>query len=186
MNLSEYLNYDGGRDRQLLIDGALFSIQPMSEPHEFMVRCLLFALSASESPLVPFDQLVIQYWEVEVPVVDPKVDPVNRYPDLMLVRPEHLERDFSRRFVPIDSNAPLLVVDFIDGDKPACAATQFQYAKRGIKEYWLADSAAQTVTVLGLDGERYRVIGVFSQAEVIVTPLFPEGATVPAEIFEVG
>jgi Uma2 family endonuclease len=97
-----------------------------------------------------------------------------------------LERDFSRRFVPIDSNAPLLVVDFIDGDKPACAATQFQYAKRGIKEYWLADSAAQTVTVLGLDGERYRVIGVFSQAEVIVTPLFPEGATVPAEIFEVG
>ncbi len=183
MNLAEYLNYDGGSDRQLLINGLLTPLAPLSEPHEFMVRCLLFALSALED--VPFDQLVIQQWEVEVPVLNPEVDPLNRYPDLMLLRPEHLVRDFPRRFVPIDSEAPLLVVDFIDGDKPACASTKAQYAKRGIPEYWQADSQHQSLTVFRLEQGEYAAVGVFSGESVIVTPLFPEGATVPAEIFEI-
>jgi hypothetical protein len=181
MNLEAYLSYDSGSDRPLLIDGALVNLAPLKENHEFMVRCLLFALVATE--VAPFEQLVIQTWEVQVP---PLVagDPVNRYPDLMLLDAGHLDRPFSRRLVPLAQTPPPLVVEFTDQDKPFCPRTLAQYEARGIPEHWQIDSETQTVTVRLLRSGQYEILNRFTGETVITTPLFPEGATVPAEIFE--
>jgi hypothetical protein len=181
MNLEAYLNHDSGSDRPLLIDGALVNLAPLGEHHEFMVRCLLFALAATE--IAPFDCLVIQTWEVQVP---PLVagDPINRYPDLMLLDPSHLDRPFSRRLVPLGQTPPPLVVEFTDQDKPFCPRTLAQYEARGIPEHWQIDSETLTVTVRRWRSGQYEILDRFMGETVITTPLFPEGATVPAEIFE--
>jgi Uma2 family endonuclease len=181
MNLEAYLNHDSGSDRPLLIDGALVNLAPLKEPHEFMVRCLLFALAATE--IVPFEQLVIQTWEVQVAPIA-SGDPINRYPDLMLLDPNHLDRPFKRRLVPLDQPPPPLVVELTDPDKPFCPRTLAQYEARGIPEHWQIDSETQTVTVRLLRSGRYEILNRFTGETVITTPLFPEGATVPAEIFE--
>jgi Putative restriction endonuclease len=181
MNLEAYLNHDSGSDRPLLIDGALVNLPPLKEAHEFMVRCLLFALAATE--IAPFDCLVIQTWEVQVtPLVDG--DPVNRYPDLMLLDVQHLDRPFSRRLVPLDQTPPPLVVEFTDQDRPFCPRSLAQYEARGIPEHWQIDSETQTVTVRRQRSGQYEILDRFTGETVIKTPLFPEGATVPAEIFE--
>jgi Putative restriction endonuclease len=183
MNLEAYLNYDSGSDRPLLIDGALVNLAPLKEDHEFMVRCLLFALAATE--IAPFEQLVIQTWEVQVPILQPG-DPINRYPDLMLLSTNHLDRPFTRRLVPLDKPAPPLVVEFTDQDRTFCPRTLAQYESRGIPEHWQIDSETQTVTVRLLRSGQYEILNCFTGETVITTPLFPEGATVPAEIFELG
>jgi hypothetical protein len=181
MNLEAYLKHDSGSDRPLLIDGALVNLAPLQENHEFMVRCLLFALAATE--VAPFDCLVIQTWEVQVPPLVPGA-PINRYPDLMLLDAGHLDRPFSRRLVPLDKTPPPLVVEFTDQDKPFCPRTLAQYEARGIPEHWQIDSETQTVTVRLLRSGQYEILDRFTGETVITTPLFPEGATVPAEIFE--
>jgi hypothetical protein len=181
MNLEAYLSYDSGSDRPLLIDGALVNLAPLKENHEFMVRCLLFALAATE--IAPFERLVIQTWEVEVQPIVPG-DPINRYPDLMLLDSSHLDRPFKRRLVPLDKPAPPLVVEFTDQDKPCCPRSLAQYEARGIPEHWQIDSETQTVTVRLLRSGQYEILDRFTGETVITTPLFPEGATVPAEIFE--
>ncbi|NJM49055.1 MAG: Uma2 family endonuclease [Alkalinema sp. RU_4_3] len=181
MILEAYLNYDSGSDRPLLIDGAMVNLPPLKENHEFMVRCLLFALAATE--IAPFDCLVIQSWEVQVPAILAG-DPINRYPDLMLLDPQHLNRPFSRRLVPLDKPAPPLVVELTDQGKPLCPRTLAQYAARGIPEHWQIDSETQTVTVRQWRSGQYEILDRFIGETVIATPLFPEGATVPAEIFE--
>jgi Putative restriction endonuclease len=183
MNLEAYLNYDSGSDRPLLIDGALVNLPPLKEAHEFMVRCLLFALAATE--IVPFDCLVIQTWEVQVTPLG-EGDPINRYPDLMVLDPQHLHRPFTRRLIPLDRPAPPLVVEFTDQDRPLCHRTLAQYAARGIPEHWQIDSETQTVTVRWQQAGQYEVLDRFTGETVIKTPLFPEGATVPAEVFELG
>jgi hypothetical protein len=181
MNLEAYLSYDSGSDRPLLIDGALVNLAPLKEHHEFMVRCLLFALAATE--IAPFDCLVLQTWEVQVPPLVPG-DPINRYPDLMLLDPSHLDRPFTRRLIPLDQPAPPLVVEFTDQDKPLCPRTLAQYEARGILEHWQIDSETLTVTVRLWRSGQYEILNRFTGETVITTPLFPEGATVPAEIFE--
>jgi hypothetical protein len=181
MNLEAYLSYDSGSDRPLLIDGALVNLAPLKENHEFMVRCLLFALAATE--IAPFEHLVIQTWEVQVPTLLPG-DPINRYPDLMLLDPSHLDRSFIRRLVPLGKPAPPLVVEFTDQDKPFCPRTLAQYEARGVPEHWQIDSETQAVTVRLWRSGQYEILNRFTGETVITTPLFPEGATVPAEIFE--
>jgi hypothetical protein len=181
MNLEAYLNHDSGSDRPLLIDGALVNLPPLKEEQEFMVRCLLFALSATE--IAPFEQLVIQTWEVQVTALAPG-DPINRYPDLMLLEASHLDRPYRRRFVSLEQAPPRLVVECTDRDKPLCDRTLAQYAARGIGEHWQMDGPTQSVTVRRLRSGQYEILGQFTGETVIITPLFPEGATVPAEIFE--
>jgi Uma2 family endonuclease len=59
--------------------------------------------------------------------------------------------------------APDLVVEILS---PGTAGhdrrgKQDAYARAGVREYWIADPAAQTVEVLRLDGVAYRVVGVY-------------------------
>jgi Putative restriction endonuclease len=104
----------------------------------------------------------------------------------MLLSTNHLDRPFTRRLVPLDKPAPPLVVEFTDQDRTFCPRTLAQYESRGIPEHWQIDSETQTVTVRLLRSGQYEILNCFTGETVITTPLFPEGATVPAEIFELG
>jgi len=45
-----------------------------------------------------------------------------------------------------------------------------QYAAISVPEYWLIDPIAQTVTVLSLEGDTYRDVGVFGNDDAIRAP----------------
>lgn len=40
-----------------------------------------------------------------------------------------------------------------------------EYAEAGIAEYWIVDPTEDTFTVLSLDGDAYREVGVFRRGE---------------------
>lgn len=56
-----------------------------------------------------------------------------------------------------------------------------EYAAAGIPEYWIVDPKEQTVTVLALDGEQYRVHGEFNPGETATSVLL-EGFAVDVTV----
>ena len=102
-------------------------------------------------------------------------------PDLLFIANE-------RAHIITDENvrgAPDLVIEILS---PA-TATRDQtfkrslYAKHGVKEYWLVDTAAKTVTVLQWNAHRYGVVGVCGEGEVLRSPTLSEFEIKPDEIF---
>ena len=62
-------------------------------------------------------------------------------------------------------------------------AKREDYAHAGIAEYWIVDPAEETVTVLSLDAESYRVHGEFKPGSIATSPLLPEFQVNVTELF---
>jgi Uma2 family endonuclease len=60
------------------------------------------------------------------------------------------------------------------------------YAKTGIREYWVVDPQAETITVLALDGHEYRVHGEFKSGETAISVWLPGFAVEVAAVFAAG
>ena len=58
------------------------------------------------------------------------------------------------------------------------------YAQARVPEYWIVDPAEETVTVLSLDAESYRVHGEFKPGSTATSPLLPEFQVNVTELFE--
>jgi len=56
------------------------------------------------------------------------------------------------------------------------------YAQAGVPEYWIVDTAAHTVELLALEGEKYRLAGVFQGKAVLPSKVLP-GFNVAVEKF---
>lgn len=184
-SFEEYLSYsDGTEGRYLLIDGELVELPPESEPNDFIARSLLFLLASDG--IVPLQLICIHTLELQVTVLEPK-DPANRYPDLVVIRPEHIALAQRRLTITIDMPPPQLVAEVISPGKTNrerdTVRQRAQYANRGIPEYWLIDPKAKTVTVLVLQGDRYQVSGVFQGDMAIVSPTFGTLAIGASQIF---
>ena len=68
--------------------------------------------------------------------------------------------------------APDLVVEILS---PATAGRdrtlkRALYARHGVKEYWLVDPDARTVTVLGLGAGDFEVVGTYGQGQTMSSP----------------
>jgi Uma2 family endonuclease len=61
-----------------------------------------------------------------------------------------------------------------------------EYAKAGISEYWIVDPETETVTVLALDGESYRVQGEFPKGRTADSVLIAGFALDVTALFSVG
>ncbi len=184
----EYLLYSDAASvegRYELIHGELVELPP-SEVNNWIANYLQFLLAASNFPL----RLVkIHALELQVPLLQPD-DSANRYPDLVVLRPEHLNLMQRRLIITLDMPPPRLVAEVVSPGKTNrdrdYIHKRAQYAAIAVPEYWLVDSVAQTVMVLTLGGEVYREVGVFSGGEAIFSVELVGLELTVGQIFEPG
>jgi Uma2 family endonuclease len=176
LTFEEYLTYEDDTDnRYELIDGELVTLPPESEPNNFIANYLLFTLASSG--LVPLRLIKTHTCEMQVPVLR-SGDSANRYPDLVVLRPEHILLTASRLTVTLDMPPPELVIEIVSpgrvGRDRDYISKRDQYAARGIPEYWIVDPQQQIVAVLRLESGQYIEVGVFQGDRAIVSPMFPQ------------
>ncbi|MCU0541412.1 MAG: Uma2 family endonuclease [Oscillatoriaceae cyanobacterium Prado104] len=176
LTFEEYLNSESDTDNYYeLIDGELIALPPESEPNCFIARYLLFAFVSQG--LVPLRLISTHECEVIVPILR-ESDAANRYPDLIILNPEHIMLTANRMTITLDMPPPRLVVEVVSPGRVArerdydCKRTQ--YAAIGIPEYWIVDPQEQAVTVLQLESDRYLEVGVFRGEGAICSPTFPQ------------
>ena len=176
LTFDEYLNYsnDTGQ-RYELIDGELIALPPESEPNNFIANYLFFYFASSG--LVPLRLIKTHNCEVQVAVLRSS-DAANRYPDLIILEPEHIPLTAIRLTITFGMLPPLFVVEVVSpgrvGRDRDYDRKRAQYAARGIAEYWVIDRIEQVVTVLRLEEGQYVEVGVFRDGEAIVSPMFPQ------------
>lgn len=110
--------------------------------------------------------------------------------DTNVVQPDLLFVSTAREHIVTRANiqgAPDLVVE-IRTDSTAerdWTLKRELYAEHGVKEYWLVDPEAMTVTVLLLHGDVFNVVGIYWKGQRLTSPTL-EGFTVSLdEIFRV-
>ncbi|MEQ8971068.1 MAG: Uma2 family endonuclease [Coleofasciculus sp. C1-SOL-03] len=161
-SFEDYLSYDDGTDKRYeLLNGELIELPPESGENISILGFLYLQLA----PLM--GHLRVR-WGLELEV---RGEPKNRYPDLTVIRDEHIQQLQPRNTIRLSMQPPLLVIeavspglsnrerDYIDKRK--------QYQDRGIPEYWLIDPARATVTVLELADGIYRELGIFRGGDSI-------------------
>ena len=185
LTFDEYLNYSDNTDnRYELIDGELIALPPESEPNNFIANYLFFYLASSG--LVPLRLIKTHNCEVQVAVLR-SGDAANRYPDLIILEPEHIPLTANRLTITFDMLPPRLVVEVVSpgrvGRERDYERKRAQYAARGIAEYWVIDPIQQVVTVLRLEDGQYMEVGVFRDGEAMMSPMFSQLSLTVKQIF---
>ena len=192
LTFDEYLNYSDNTDKRYeLIDGELIALPPESEPNNFIANYLFFYLASSG--LVPLRLIKTHNCEVQVAVLrwrSPRRgsgDAANRYPDLIILEPEHIPLTANRLTITFDMLPPRLVVEVVSpgrvGRERDYERKRAQYAARGIAEYWVIDPIQQVVTVLRLEDGQYMEVGVFRDGEAMMSPMFSQLSLTVKQIF---
>jgi Uma2 family endonuclease len=180
----EWSNDDASNVRYELIEGELIELPPESEPNDYIAQELFWILA--NAGIVARRLIRPGKCEIQVPVLETK-DSANRYPDLTILREEHLTLLQKRLTIKLDMPPPQLVAEVLSPGKQNrerdLVRKRAQYAARCIPEYWLIDPQAQTVTVLALESSDYVEVGVFRGGNCVVSPTFPGLALTPEEIF---
>ena len=186
-SFEEYLTYSDEtplEGRYELIDGELVELPPESEPNNWIANYLQFLLV--QANVAPLRLIRIHVLELQVPVLHPK-DAANRYPDLAVLRPEHLELTQRRLTITLDMPPPRLIAEVVSPGKTNrdrdYIHKRAQYAAIGVPEYWLVDPVAQTVMVLTLAGSAYQEVGVFGTQAAIASVEFPDLTLTVEQIF---
>ena len=187
-SFEEYLAYSDEtplEGRFELVRGELVELPPESEPNNWLANYLQFLLVSAN--VAPLRLIKIHALELQVPVLQPN-DAANRYPDLVVLRPEHLELTQRRLTITRNMPPPRLVVEIVSPGKTNrdrdYVSKRAQYAGLGVPEYWLVDPAAQTVMVLSLAVETYQEVGVFGLQRAIASVEFPDLTLKASQIFE--
>ncbi len=178
-SFEEYLsaNHDSETFGELF-NGKLISMPPESG---FNVQIanrifLTFAL------MLGTDRVRGQGLELEV-----RGEPKNRYPDLTIIREEHIQQLSERNTIRLSMAPPLLVVEVVSPGELQrdrdYVAKRIQYQDCGIPEYWIVDPQTQTILVLVLEGNTYIEFGSFSGDDLVVSPGFTELNLTVAQVF---
>jgi Uma2 family endonuclease len=179
-SFEEYLTWSDDPENDMegryeLIDGELTQLPPESPENNFIANNLQFLLVALK--IVSLRLVRIHCLELQVPALQLK-DAANRYPDLVILRPEHLDLMGRRLTITLDMPPPRLVAEVVSPGKSNrdrdYINKRAQYAAIDVPEYWLIDPKTQTVTVLELQGDDYREVGTFGGDDRIISPSFPE------------
>ena len=175
LTFEDYLTYEDDTDnRYELIDGELVTLPPESEPNTAIVSYLFLMLVNSG---IAWRCIKLHICEIQVPILR-EGDAANRYPDLVVLRPEHILLTASRLTVTLDMPPPQLVVEVVSpgrvGRERDYDRKRAQYAARGIPEYWIVDPQEQMVAVLRLESGQYVEVGVFQGEQGLVSPAFPQ------------
>ncbi len=179
-SFEEYLSYDDGTDKLYeLFNGELIEMPPESGQNVQIANrlFLIFAL------LIGPDRVRGHGLELEV-----RGEPRNRYPDLTIIREEHIQQLARRNTLRLTLTRPLIVMEVVSPGELQrerdYIAKRSQYQDCGIPEYWIVDPDAQTVMVLELSGKTYTEVGSFSGQEQVRSLQFKELNLTAAKIFE--
>ena len=178
-SFEEYLSYDDGTDKLYeLFNGELLEVPPESGQNVQIANrlFLVFAL------LIGTDRVRGHGLELEV-----RGEPRNRYPDLTIIREEHIQQLAQRNTIRLTMAPPLLVVGVVSPGELQhnrdYIAKRAQYQDCGIPEYWIVEPDAQTILVLALTGKDYTEVGSFSGKEKVRSLQFSELNLTAASIF---
>jgi len=181
-SFEEYLTYDDGTDNLYeLFNGELIKV-PLESGENVQIANRLFLYFAL---LLGTDRVRGHGLELEV-----RGEPRNRYPDLTILREEHIEQLAKRNTIRLSMTPPLLVIEIVSPGELQknrdYIAKRLQYQDCRIPEYWIIDPEAQTVLVLKLVGNTYNEFGSFSGNEQVLSPQFSELKLTAAQILTAG
>ena len=171
LTFEQYLELDDETDnRYELINGRLVELPPESELNTSLANYLFLQLVNAG---MAFRLIQPHACELQVPVLQAG-DPANRYPDLVILREEHLELTRKRLTITFDVLPPRLVIEVVSpGERNRdrdYRRKRRQYESRGIPEYWLIDLEDQVIAVLQLDEGNYFEVGRFTGSMQIQSP----------------
>jgi Uma2 family endonuclease len=151
-SFEDYLAYtDSGDQLYELFNGELVEVPPESG---FNVGIANF-LFTFFLPIVGYLRVRGNGLELEV-----EGEPRNRYPDLTIIREEHVEQLRSRNTIRLSMAAPDLVVEVVSpGDLQRdrdYIAKRSQYQEKNIPLYWIVDPQVQKIWVLTLTSAGYQ------------------------------
>jgi Uma2 family endonuclease len=181
-SFKDYLAYDDGTDRLYeLFNGELIELLPESGYN----TSLAFFLSIQFAAIVGHLQVRPHGLELEV-----RGEPKNRYPDLTIIRPEHIQLLAQRNTIRLSMPPPLLVAEVVSpGDlqwERDYVAKRAQYEDIGVPEYWIINPQERTVLVLEQNTQGYRSVGLFAHQQTIRSPQFPAFVLTAEQLFSAG
>lgn len=179
-SFEEYLSYDDGSDKLYeLFNGELIEMPPESGINVQIANrlFLIFAL------IVGIDRVRGHGLELEV-----RGEPRNRYPDLTIIREEHIQQLAKRNTIRLEMLPPLLVIEVVSPGELQrnrdFIAKRSQYQDCGIPEYWIIDPETQTILILQLIDKTYTEIGNFAGNDLVVSPQFSQLNLKGSQIFD--
>lgn len=151
LSFDEYLSYDDGSENLYeLFNGELVELPPESGLNVEIATFLLVQFAS----ILGSQRVRGHGLELEV-----RGEPKNRYPDLTIIREEHIQLLKQRNTIRLSMAPPVLVVEVVSpGDLQRdrdYIAKRLQYQDLGISEYWIIDPQAGTVLVLELISTTY-------------------------------
>jgi Uma2 family endonuclease len=168
-------------------DGELRALPPEAEMNDWIADYLFLLLA--NTGLFAAGVIRPHTCEIEVPVLEPG-DPKTRFPDLVILRQEHLTQTRKRLTLKRDMPPPLLVVEVVspgDGNRSRdYERKRSQYEALDIGEYWLIDPQQQLVIVLKLQANLYVEVGQFRGTERIESPTFPSLELTAQQVLSAG
>ena len=178
----EYLQYDDNSEKFYeLFNGELIEVPPESGFNFEIATFLLLKFAV----LVGYRRVRGHGLELEV-----RGEPKNRYPDLTIVREEHISQLSKRNTLRLSMAPPLLAIEVVSPGEIQkerdYIAKRIQYQDRGIPEYWIVDPQTKTILVLERKGDSYREAGSFSAGERVLSPGFSNLDLEVSEVFGEG
>jgi Uma2 family endonuclease len=148
------------------VDGELIELPPESRINLLIAQYLSDRLKDIG---VPDDLIYTHAFEVEVPPI-PEAREESRLPDLIVIRPEHLEPTEDRATITLEMLPPQLIAEVVSPKAKNITrdyvAKREQYRLIKVPEYWLIDPIKRVITVLDLDKHgQYAERGVFTGDE---------------------
>lgn len=186
ITFEEYLNYQDDTDQRYeLIDGELFALPPESELNNWITNHLFLILATAQ--IVNPRLIRIHSCEIQVPVLNSK-DAANRYPDLVILREEHLALTQKRLTITRDMPPPRLVVEVVSPGRANRERDyehkRRQYAALSVPEYWLIDPELGKIVIFQLAETGYQEVSVLQGEMSIISPEFGRLGITAAQILQ--